>query len=247
MRAVLGTTLLVWSAYATWAQTAPAFEVASVKVRDTKAGERRRDPISTTPASVTMMGVPLKAIIQWAYHLQAIQVSGPSWLDQDQYEIVAKASSPTNDEVLREMMRGVLAERFKLEFHKESKVLPAYIVTVAKTGHKMKQSEGEGPMEVQPGPSRMVANFKHVTMSQLSEMAGSPLQGIVIDQTGLKGAWDFSLDASSFVTIQPTSVDDMIGAIIAIVGEQLGIKIEQKKAPADIYVIDHVERIPVGN
>jgi len=102
-------------------------------------------------------------------------------------------------------------------------------------------------MEVKPTANRMAASFTHVTLAQLAEMISSPLQGVVVDQTGLKGAWDFTLDASTFTMTQPTGIDDAINMIIQAVGEQLGIKIDQKKVPAEMLIVDRAERIPVEN
>jgi len=194
-----------------------------------------------------MTNVPLKAVIQWAYHMQAIQVSGPGWLESDRFDINAKSSGPVPTERLRQMTQTLLAERFKLTFHKETKEMPAYVVTVAKGGHKLKQSEGEGEIDLKPAANRAAANFTHVTLAQLAEMISSPLQAVVVDQTGLKGYWDFTLDMSSFMMTQPTGMEDAIGMIIQAVNEQLGIKIDQKKMPAEVLIVDHAERVPVEN
>jgi uncharacterized protein (TIGR03435 family) len=198
-----------------------------------------------------MKNVHLKSVMQWAYHLQAIQISGPSWLDDNRYDIVAKAASETPTERQRAMMQTLLAERFKLTFHRETKEMPAYVVTVAKSGHKLKPSEGDGEMEVKPsGKSPMAAAFSHVTLPQLSEMASSPLQGVVIDQTGLKGGYDFTLDMSPFMgggDFRPTGIEDVITMIIQAAKEQLGIVIEQKKTPVEVLIVDHAEKIPVEN
>lgn len=236
------------------AEPAPSFEVASVKVRPTGGGEGgrggggvRRDAIAPSPAGVTMTNVPLKAIIQWAYHLQAAQVSGPGWLDSDRFDINAKSAGPVPPERLRQMTQALLAQRFKLVFHKETKEMPAYVVTVAKGGHKLKQSDGEGVMELKPAGNKEAANFTHVTLAQLAEMVSSPLQAVVVDQTGLKGYWDFTLDMSSFTLGQPTGMEDAIGMIIQAANEQLGIKIEQKKVPAEVLIVDHAERVPTEN
>jgi uncharacterized protein (TIGR03435 family) len=90
------------------------------------------------------MNVHLKSVIQWAYHLQAIQVSGPGWLDDNRYDIVAKTAGEVPTDRQRIMMQTLLAQRFKLTCHQETKELPAYVLTVAKGGHKLKQSESEG-------------------------------------------------------------------------------------------------------
>jgi uncharacterized protein (TIGR03435 family) len=252
MHVALGTTLLICTVCAAFGQSeAPAaFDVASVKAIG--AGEGRgRETITPSLGGVTMKNVHLKSVVQWAYHLQAIQVSGPAWLDDNRYDIVAKTAGEVPMERQRAMMQTLLADRFKLAFHRETKEMPAYVVSVAKSGHKLKPSQGEGEMEVKPtAGGRMAAAFSHVTLAQLSEMAASPLQGVVIDQTGLKGSYDFTLDMSPFMgggDFRPTGIEDIITILIQAAKEQLGIIIEQKKTPVEILIVDHAEKAPVEN
>jgi uncharacterized protein (TIGR03435 family) len=241
--------LISSSAFGQKAETAPVFDVASVKVSPPTADGMRVRPnvITPTPGGVTMLNISLKAMVQWAYHVQAIQVVGPGWLDSDRYDIVARTSGPASPEQLRRMMQTLLTERFKLVFHRETKEMQAYVVTIAKGGHKMKQSEGEGEMEFKPTGKGLMVLLAHVTLAQLSEMAASPLQGVVVDRTGLEGAWDFTLDASSFVGQAPADREEAIGMIIQALSEQLGIKIDQKKVPAEVMIVEHAEKIPVEN
>ena len=253
MRAALTAGIVMAGACAAFGQTkesAPAFEVASVKVSDPSFGEgrgNRQDQISISPGGVTMMNTRLKSIIQWAFHLQNIQVTGPGWIESSHFDIVAKAPGLADEDHLRAMVQSLLAQRFKLAYHKETKEMTAYVMTVGKNGHKMTPSQGEGEMSVQPGPSRMVAHFTHVTAARLAEMTQSPLQGVVVDQTGLKGEWDFTLDASTFAGTPPSSMEEAIGMVIQAVYDQLGIKIDQKKTQAEVLVVEHAEKVPVEN
>ena len=214
------------------ADPAPAFEVASVKVSQSAEGMRLRSSTTPSPGGVTMMFTSFRALVQWAYHLQAIQVSGPGWIDSSYYDVVAKASGPVSNQQLRQMLQTLLAQRFNLVFHRETKEMPAYVVTVGKNGHKMKQSEGEGEMEIKPTGKGLAVAFTHVTLAQLAELASSPLQGVVVDRTGLQGAWDFTIDVSGVAMTQPTDREDAIGMIIQLLSEQLGIKIDLQKVPA---------------
>jgi uncharacterized protein (TIGR03435 family) len=257
MRVAFGTILLILSACGAVGQTPeapPAFEVASVKSDIAGTGEgpgRGRESITPSPAGVTMMNVHLKSVVQWAYHLQAIQISGPGWLDDNRYDIVAKAAGETASDRQRAMMQTLLAERFKLTFHRETREMPAFVVTVAKSGHKLTQSGSEGDMEMKPSVNnKMAAAFSRVTLAQLSETLSSPLQSVVIDRTGLKGSYDFTLDMTPFVgggEFRLNGIEDVITAIIQAAKEQLGIIIEQKKAPVEVLIVDHAEKIPVEN
>lgn len=254
MRVTLAAGLLIASACGASGQSSgqaaappPAFEVASVKVSQSAEGMRQRPSTTPSPGGVTMIFTSFRALVQWAYHLQAVQVSGPGWIDSSRYDVVAKAAGPSSNEQLRQMLQTLLAQRFQLVFHRETKEMAAYVVTVGKNGHKMKQSEGEGEMEIKPTGKELTIAFTHVTLAQLAEFASSPLQGVVVDQTGLKGAWDFTLDPSSVAMTQPTDREDAISMIIQLLSEQLGIKIDLKKMPAEVLIIDHAEKIPVEN
>jgi uncharacterized protein (TIGR03435 family) len=232
------------------AQPAPTFEVASVKASPPSSeGMRMRvqPAITWSPGGVTILNASLKALIQWAYHVQTIQVIAPGWLDQNHYDVVAKTSTPASNEQLRQMVQTLLAARFKLEFHRDTKEMQAYVVTVAKTGHKLKPSEGEGPIDMKPTGKGLNILFTHVTMAELAEMASSPLDGVVVDQTGLKGAWDFTVDGSFFAMQKPADMQEAIGMMIQVMNEQLGIKVEQKKVPAEVLIVDRAEKIPVEN
>lgn len=230
-------------------QPAASFEVASVKVNSGVGEGHGRETINPSPGGVTMINVHLKSAVQWAYHVQAVQILGPGWLDSDRYDIVAKAAAEAPTEQLRAMMQTLLAERFKLALHRETRDMPAYVFTVAKGGHRLKESQSEGDMEMKPNGGGMSASFSRATLAQLSELASSPLQGVVVDQTGLKGRYDFTLDLSSYLgrDFKPMGVEDVINLLIQAVGEQLGIKIEQKKVPAEVLVVDHAEKVPVQN
>jgi uncharacterized protein (TIGR03435 family) len=252
MKAVFGPCLLILSVCPVFGQPAeetPAFEVASVKLNTSGAGEGKgRETIVPSPSGVTMKNVHLKSVVGWAYHLQAIQITGPSWIDNDSYDIVAKAAGEVSRERLRLMTQTLLAERFKMTFHRDTKEMLSYVVTIAKSGSKLKESQGPGEMDVKPN-GRMGASFSHTTLTQLTEMASSRLQGVVVDQTGLKGSYDLTLDMSGFLSgdFHPSSMDDVVNILIQAANDQLGIKIEQKKAPADRLTVDHVERVPAEN
>ena len=167
LRPIGSVSLFLFSACLAFSQTAaapPAFEVASVKVDTVGANQgmgrggmgRGREIVTPSPAGITMINVRLKTVIQWAYHVQPVQISGPGWLDVDRYDVVAKAAGATLEDQLRLMMQTLLADRFKLALHRESKEMPAYVITVAKSGLKIKitESTSEGDMSIQPsGPA----------------------------------------------------------------------------------------------
>lgn len=195
-----------------------------------------------------MKNVRLKSVVGWAYNLQAIQIVGPGWMDSDTFDIVAKSAGEVTKDRLRLMMQTLLANRFKLDFHRDTKEMPAYVVSVAKGGSKMKQSETPGAMQLKPN-GKGGAAFSNVTLEQLIQMVSPILQGVVVDETGLSGSYDFNLDLSSFMGADshPSSMEDMVAILTQAASEQLGIKIEQRKVPATRLLVDHIERVPSGN
>lgn len=233
----------------------PAFDVASVKVDTAGTNQgmgrgamgRGREIITPSPSGISMINVPLRSVIQWAYHVQPVQVSGPGWLDVDRYDVVAKAAAAVPEDQLRQMMQTLLAERFKLALHRESKEMLAYVITVAKTGLKIKESTSEGDMDIQPS-GRAGANIQRATVPKLADLLSVPLQAPVIDQTGLAGRYDFTLDLSNFLDpTTPVGINDVISIFIQGAQQQLGIKIDEKKVPVEMLMVDRAEKVPVEN
>lgn len=232
------------------AATPLAFDVDSVKV-DTigtnEGGGRGREIVTPSPAGISMINVRLKTVIQWAYHVQPVQVSGPGWLESDRYDVVAKAAGEVPEAQLREMMQTLLANRFKLAVHRESKEMQAFVISVAKTGLKIKESTTDGEMAITPS-GRVGATFQRATVAKLAELLSGPLQAPVVDETGLTGRYDFSIDLSNVLDpTTPMGINDVIPIFVQVAQQQLGIKIDEKKVPVNMVMVDHVEKVPVEN
>ena len=254
MRRTIGSVSLilfnVCLAFSQPAAAPPAFEVASVKV-DTigtnEGGGRGREIVTPSPAGISMINVRLKSVIQCAYHVQAVQISGPGWLDVDRYDVVAKAVGAMPEDQLRLMMQTLLADRFKLAFHRESKEMRAFVASVAKTGLKMKESTSEGDMDMQPS-GKAGATIQRATVQKLAELLSGPLQAPVVDETGLTGRYDFTIDLSNVLDpTTPMGINDVIPIFIQVAQLQLGIKIDEKKVAVEMLMVDHAEKLPVEN
>jgi uncharacterized protein (TIGR03435 family) len=234
---------------------APApFDVASVHVSQTgRAGGEgsRRESIQFTPDSVTMRNVSLKSAIRWAYHVFDYQVSGPDWLQSERYDIVAKAAGPVAEDQLRTMLQALLAERFKLELHRQTKELAAYVLVVAKNGPKFHESETDGESSIQPDQKRMSVTVQRTPISQLTEMLSNVFRAPVVDMTGLKGKYDVTLNLAKYVgDMQPKgdgAPPDPLSIFTAGLQEELGLKLESKKMPIDLLIIDRAEKVPAEN
>jgi uncharacterized protein (TIGR03435 family) len=221
------------------------FEVASVKPNKTAAGEAApREKITATPGSLIMQNVTLQTAIKWAYNLRDFQISGPSWLAQEHYDISAK--SPEGDQ--HEMLRNLLKDRFKLSAHLEKKDRPVYALVVTK--NKLHPSSIDGDPTLTPSGGELV--FRNCSMADLAEkLANRPfkLDLPVLDRTGLEGRFDFALKLASNDNELKHTLEGMEQgpSIFVFFQDQLGLKLELKKAPLDVLIIDSVERIPIGN
>jgi uncharacterized protein (TIGR03435 family) len=175
----------------------------------------------------------------FAYHLRAEAVSGPAWLDSERYDVVAKALQTVPPDDLRRMLQALLAERFKLAVHTEQKPMPAFALVVGKSGPKLQASDtailsGQrcSPIEGAEGQELSLGDF--------------PIP--VIDQTGLTGAFDFKLDWTPAARLPVPDTDPAPGlTVFQAVETQLGLKLESRKLPLPVIVVDHVERVPVEN
>ncbi len=190
----------------------------------------------------------VRAVIGWAYGVMAVQVrGGPDWIDRERYDFVAKAeSADVGPDQIRQMLQTLLADRFKLVVHRETQQLPVYTLIVGKSGSKMQESkEGRKNYINWTGPGQAV--FTEISISGglinvLSGALGSP----VVDNTGLKGFYSFKLEYTDPRFQRPgnagQSAIDSPPDIFGAVQQQLGLKLESKKSPVEVLVVDHAER-----
>jgi uncharacterized protein (TIGR03435 family) len=201
----------------------------------------------------------LHTLIAAAYNLSPRAIAGgPAWIDSDHYDIFAKTPNevrPNLDEQMA-MLRKLLAERFKLTFHREPRELSIYALTIAKNGPKLKEStlapdaapEGPPPLIFVVSPELVRLPGRYASMAELaSVMQRAALDHPVVDQTGLAGRYDFDLewapDETQFGGMLGKGTDDSTKpGLFAAMQQQLGLKLEATKGPVDVLVIDHAER-----
>ena len=231
--------------------TTPEFEVASIKPVQTPNPARTRDREEGRRFSA--YSVTLKELIMMAYRVDAREIAGgPAWMATDEYDIEAVAGDGVQvNEHLGELLQKLLADRFQLAFHREQRVLPAYALTVAKGGSKLKTAEqggGQGASCEHMG----VCNFGGVPLVQFTRwLSFVVVDRPVVDKTGITGTFDFSLkwtpDESQFSALAlraPVAADNPNAPppLFEAIEEQLGLKLEPEKMPAEVLVIDKVER-----
>jgi len=249
---VQGTCLLVVVAVAGYSQS---FEVATVKLLPSTERRNGAD-IKTSPGNLSMRSVPMPAILMWAFKVGRGQVMNPEAVSGgDFYEIVAKAAGPVTSDEMRIMLQALLVDRFKLKTHRETKEMSAYALVEAKGGHKLKEAamaDGVGVLPVQ-GPNKMALSGQSATLDQLAMFLSGPLRAPVVDMTGLKGRYDFEFDLTNFVPNEGKERAegepplDPVAILQLALPKQLGLKLEGRKMPIEMLVIDHIERVPAEN
>jgi uncharacterized protein (TIGR03435 family) len=222
----------------------PAYEVASVKPDKIGVPET----YLVIPGGLNVHNMSLKGLIRTAYHVQDYQISGgPSWLDSDKYYIEAKAGRLVSTEDAYRMFQALLADRFQLRLHRETKQLPIYNLVVAKHGHKMKDVTAQC---VTPAPrtcgirggagGRLIGTR---TMPQLATLLSGFLGRTVSDKTNLKGNFEFKLEwTPDSAAARYNDVDPAAPSLLTAIEEQLGLRLEAKRGPVEILVIDSADK-----
>jgi uncharacterized protein (TIGR03435 family) len=233
------------------------FEVASIK--EAEANAVGRYIRMQTAHQFVAHNHALKTLIAAAYDVSPQAISGgPSWVDSEHYEILAKAPGdlrPNLNEQMK-MLRALLAERFKLTYHREQKQMSIYVLTVAKGGAKLKEStfspdsapEGPPLLAFVVAPPNLSLPARYVSMEEFaSVLQRAALERPVVDHTGLTGRYDFDLEFS----IDETLFGGALGkapenptnpSFFAALQEQAGLKLEATRGPVSAFVIDHAER-----
>jgi uncharacterized protein (TIGR03435 family) len=192
-------------------------------------------------------------MIASAYGLEPDKVmGGPSWLETDRFDILAKTSTSTTNPNAKLMLRSLLADRFKLVTHNEDKPMNAFIMTAGKPGPQLKQATAGGPTNCngQPGdPPNTVIVCKNITMAVLAQalrqIDPATFDTPVTDLTGVEGGWDLELKWTNRNAI-PGAGKDAI-PIQEALEKQLGIKVELQKRSLPTLVVDSVNRKPTDN
>jgi len=231
----------------------PAFEVASVKI--SSPTDAPRMAIETPGNTLTMRFVTMRVAIAWAYDTQRPMIAGPSWIDSEHYDILAKAAKPANEDEMKLMLQPVLAERFKLQFHRETRTMQVMAVTLPKEGHKMTPSKAQKVSMRQDSVRGPIV--EGAPLGELCENMSHDMNMPVLDLTGLTGRFDFPFDIQKYVNVlrsramassERLSEDEMKLSLMrdAMAGE-LGLHVDSRKAAVEVLVIDQAEKKPVEN
>jgi uncharacterized protein (TIGR03435 family) len=219
----------------------PEFDVASVK----PSHDFGWQGLDTSPGRIRADSITLNRCIRQAYDLGPHQLlDAPAWADTERWEIVARAPRQVDDDdTLMLMLRQLLADRFHLAVHRETRPLPAYLLEVNKNGPKLHPTQTGNPDTNMHGGrgGPIVLEARKTDMNQLADLLNSRLDRQVVNRTGLTGGFDFTLHWTADNTRLNDGTAEDTSIFVAVI-QQLGLRLRPATAPVDVLVIDHAER-----
>jgi uncharacterized protein (TIGR03435 family) len=237
-------------AYAYYMQApAPAFDVATVKMGGPVVnGLININTGKIVNGVVTLANATLSDCLKFAYSLTTDeQIAGPDWINQKmvRFEVTGKAPPETPADQLMLMLQTLLKERFQIAMHTEQREMKHYELVIGKNGPKLKEST-VGAAETTGGGRLDGIKSNRMTMNKLAMLLSRMTRMPVLDKTGLTDFYQFDLRYANEVSKAPE--ENPAGpSVFTAVQEQLGLKLESRKGPVEVLVVDHAEKIPVEN
>jgi uncharacterized protein (TIGR03435 family) len=221
----------------------PDWDVVTIKPGDPNGGQR----IRFRGRHVVLQSHTVEDILLIGYGVQKSQLAGePDWAKTEHWDVdgIPNVEGQPSLRQLQTMMQKILLERFGLKLHHEQREMPVFALTVSKGGPKMNPdtSDPNGWMDQDNSNAngRDVESLKNASMPDLALILQFRVDRPVIDQTGLKGRYDFKLQWSTDDAQTPRP--DAPPGLFTAIQEQLGLKLDPVKSPADVLVIDHIEK-----
>jgi uncharacterized protein (TIGR03435 family) len=229
--------------------------------------------IGSDPGRINYQGLSMRTILARAFTLKEYQITGPDWLDSERFDVMAKIPEGVNRDQVPVMLQALIAERFKLTFHREKKEMGVYALVVAKGGLKMKEvdpaAKGVGQLQMM-GRGHLETRL---SLSGLADFLSRWVDRPILDMTQTKASYDIKLEWTPEPGQTPKGMpagmgpggpgpgpgpggdgpggagaaDNPAPTIFTALQEQLGLKLEARKAPVDMVVIDHMEKAPTEN
>jgi len=246
--------LLAVAAFGQEPPSTPVFDGANISVSKPGNGDHYG---YINDGQVVFRRSTLTQIIAITYGVDDDMVlSGPKWMDVDRFDISAKTAPTTPDETAQIMFRALLQDRFKLAIHREDRPKLVYVLSIGKHGSKLQASTGDGPGDCQGsggGVTLITVKCKNLTApamaEQIRQMAGGYVDHRVVDETGLKGSYDFTLSWTARGRLRKPgdadyNPDNNISFFEAV--EKLGLTLMAQTHPASMVIVDRAEK-PVEN
>lgn len=262
MKLLICATILAALPLAFAADAPLAFEVASVKAAPPPTGPGLRIGMTQDAGRVTLSNVTLINLLTRAYKLKDGQISGPDWLRSERYDVVAKLPAGANKDQIPEMLQTLLKERFQLKVHTETKVMPVYALVAAKSGAKLHESQSEAGLRMSMSPKGRTMTGT-ATTSRLADVLSGSLDRPVIDLTGITTNFDIDLSwtpdenerGGMIMGNHPPPPPDGKApdqaadgtTIFDALQEKLGLRLDARKSPVELLIVDHAEKVPSEN
>ena len=241
----------------------PSFDAASIRpaarpVGPFLPGTRPACPLNGcggpgtgSPERITFTFTSLKNLIRVAYDMWSPnQIEAPAWMESATFDVVANVPPGTTRDQANLMLQNLLADRFQLKVHRSTRELPIYALVVAKTGPKLKVA-ADDPNAPKPrgtlwSGGRKRFEFNGSTMASFAGTLESDVDRPVIDRTGLKGTYDIRLEFAE--TRSPVgSPDPQASELFTALTEQLGLRLESRRGPVAVLVVESALRQPTEN
>jgi uncharacterized protein (TIGR03435 family) len=221
----------------------PSFAVAAIHLHDPNS---RRQGFNFEGSRYLVRNESVGSLIMFAYAVHPKQiVGGPEWVGTDRYDIEGKPDTPGEPSLKQqqEMLRKLLADRFKLHFNPEKRELSVYAIAVAKGGPKLKAAadpNAEADQEAEGHGTETTQIYTSATMKDFAMGMNFFMDRPVVDQSGLSGKYDFRVRYTND-EVRATDPNAPPGMFTAI-QEQLGLKLQPEKTATDVLAVDHIER-----
>ena len=220
------------------------FDVATVKLSPPPVGNSIMINLGALRGDqLSFDNVTMNDLVKYAFELVSnAQLTGPAWINETRYNIIAKVAPATPPTAMHAMMRNLLSERFKLEVRREQKVLPHLALVLGKEGTKLHAVEVQSDPTVGPQVRGRI-NHPQMPMSGLVTLLSRFEGQTVVDETGLKDTYEIKLEWAPDTSV----TQDARPGLLTAVQEQLGLKLESRRSPLEVLVIVGASRIPEDN
>ena len=189
-----------------------------------------------------MTNLSLRALIRIAYGVMDAQLEAPVWTATDAWDIVAKPPAGYQPGQLPELLRNLLAERFKLVVHRQRKDVPGYALRALPSGHRL--PEARGPQTYFSGRPGLIASNRR-TIAELVPVLARMVAAPVVNETALTGQYDFKLEWAPQTTAGASS--DAEASIFTAIREQMGLRLDTVRVPVDAVIVDALAHMPTEN
>ena len=214
-------------------------------------------PGTGSPERITFTFTSLRNLIRTAYDVRSSHhMEAPAWMDTVTFDVVGNIPPGATRAQMNLMLQNLLADRFQLKVHRSTRELPVYALVVARGGPKLKVAV-EDPNAPRPrgtmwSGGRKKYEFNRRTMAEFAETLGSDVDRPVIDMTGLEGAYDIRLEFAETrstlpAALGPVAPDPQASELFTALTEQLGLRLESRRGPVEVLVVDSALRQPTEN